>query len=124
MKKTILSLAVVALALTSCTTHSSTSTTKDVATSLTSVSTADMVVSQNKETYTLRPASKVRRGGLDNVKSAAVSELLKNHRADVLVQPEYEVVTRRGLMGRKVKSVTVSGYPATFRNFQVGKCVK
>lgn len=123
MRKTILSLAVVALAMASCTTQRNTSTTMDVSTSLRSAATSDLVVSDSKLTYTLRPAKKVRRGGLRNICSTAVAEALKsNGGGDVLVHPQYEVVTRRGLFGKKVKSVTVSGYPGTYRNFKVKDC--
>lgn len=121
MKKVFLSLAVVAFALTSCTTHRATSTTLDVNTCVNSPASADLVVSGTKVTHTLRPAAKIRRGGLANIKSTAVKEVLTANDADVLVQPEYEVVTRRGLMGKKVKSVTVSGYPAKFKNFKAGR---
>ena len=57
--------------------------------------------------------------GLANVKAAAVAEALKqNGGADVLVDPQYETRTRRGLFGKKIKYVTVTGYPAKYKKFE------
>lgn len=118
MKKVILGV-LVALTATSCTTVRKTATTMDVNTNATSRSTADLVVSPEKQTYDYRPPKKVRRGGLKNAKSTAVAELLRQSGADVLVHPQFETSVRTGFFGqKKIKRVVVSGYPATYRNFQ------
>lgn len=119
MKKALLFVAVVALSLSSCTTVKKTAKTMDVETSLNAASTADLVVSDNKISYEIRPKKKIRSGGLTNVKNFAVSEALRlNGNADVLVAPEFEVETRRLLLRTKIKRVVVTGYPATYKNFK------
>lgn len=119
MKKVILGV-LVALTATSCTTVRKTATTMDVDARINNRTTADLTVSPEKVTLTYRPAKKVRRGGLKNAKAAAVQEVLKNcGNADVLVHAQFETAVRTGLFGnKKIKYVTVSGYPATFKNFQ------
>ena len=103
MKKVILGV-LVALTATSCTTVRKTATTMDVNTNATSRSTADLIVSPEQQTY---------------AKSTAVAELLRQTGADVLVHPQFETSVRTGLFGqKKIKRVVVTGYPATYRNFQ------
>ena len=41
-----------------------------------------------------------------------------NGNADVLVESQQEIYVRQGLLGKKIKSVTVTGYPATYKNFK------
>lgn len=119
MKKVILGLAIVAMSTTSCVTRESTSATMDVKTSIDSRNAADLVVSDNVITYSFAPFKSVRRAGLQNIKRTAVAEALKaNGGGDVLVAPQYQVVKRRGLFATKIKSVTVSGHPATYKNFR------
>ena len=61
----------------------------------------------------------MRKGGYQNCINAAVREaLLQNGNADVLVEMQNTVVEREGLMGRKVKTVTVTGYPATYKEIK------
>lgn len=119
MKKTLITLAVAAFALTSCTTVTKTATELDVKTGAVAATKADLVVAPNRVSLELRPTKAERRGGKDNVKNHAVAKLLQqNGNADVLVAPEYEISTRRGLFGKKITSVTVSGYPAKYKNFK------
>lgn len=118
MKKFFIGLSIVLLAA-SCTTVKKSSTTMDVATNLTSSPTADLEISENKATFVYKPTAKIRRGGAQNAKNVAVSELLKaNGDADVLVHPQYEIELRRGFFSsKKIKKITVSGYPAKYKNF-------
>lgn len=115
MKKAII-FAVAVICMTSCSTIRKTSTTMDVATSLNSKNNADLIVSSQKVTLeNYIPSKKEKRGGKKNVLNCAVAELLKrNGNADVLVSPQFETVER----GTNVKRVTVSGYPATYKNFK------
>ncbi|MBQ8276859.1 MAG: hypothetical protein IJY00_00195 [Bacteroidaceae bacterium] len=116
MKKVLFSVAVMALALTSCTTHEATSTTMKIPTSLTSDNVADLDVSDQLVTYTYTPDKAARRLGVRNVKRIAVSKALESAGGgDILVSPQYEVVKRNGLFFSKVKSVTVKGHPATYK---------
>lgn len=115
MKKLFLCIAGV-VCLASCSTIRKSATTMGVSTTLTSENIADLVVSSTKvslENYV--PAKSVRRGGNQNVRDFAVAKLLKeNGNADVLVNPEYEMTMKRG----KIKKISVTGYPATYKNFR------
>ncbi|MDE7159246.1 MAG: hypothetical protein K2O24_00155 [Muribaculaceae bacterium] len=114
MKK-ILLCGVIALAvgITSCNSLRHTATTVDVNTELFSRSTADLKVSSNKISYTLKPTKAMRKAGEKAVIETAVAEALKaNGNADVLVGMQYEIKKR----GKKVKYVTVTGYPASYVN--------
>lgn len=118
MKKLVFGLAILAMGATSCTTTENTATTMNVETSLESNTTMDLVVSDRLVTYTLTPNKAVRAGGPANVRRTAVAEALKTVEggADVLVAPRYQMVTRRGLFSKKIKSITVSGHPASYKN--------
>ena len=50
---------------------------------------------------------------VETLKSEAVSMACKNSGADVLVEPTYTIVSNRGN-----STVTVSGFPATYKNFR------
>lgn len=120
MKKTLLLMAVACMAFASCTTVTKTSASLDVATSIEAASTADLVVSDKRITFEYDVPKKVRRGGTQNVYNVAVREALRyNGGGDVLVAPRFDTRIRCGLFGKKIKEVTVSGYPATYRNFKV-----
>jgi len=69
--------------------------------------------------YTMTPSKAVRRGGLANVKQAAENEALekKGGNADLLVEPEYVVEKTNYFFFKKIKSITVSGRPAKYKNF-------
>lgn len=122
MKKVILAALVVVLTA-SCSSLKKTATAVDVNNSMNSYNVADLQVSPNKVTYEFRPSKKERRGGKNNVISCAYAATLKsNGDADVLVQPEYTMRVRHGLFGgKKIKEVTVTGYPAKFTGFKNGK---
>lgn len=119
-KKIVVSVAI--MAMVSCTTVKKTATTVDVNNALNSTSTVDLEVSGRRISYTYVTEKKIRRGGLSNVYAVAVKEALKeNGNADLLVAPEYETNIRKGMFGKKVRFVTVTGYPATYKNFRVNK---
>uniref|UniRef100_UPI0015ABAE02 hypothetical protein n=1 Tax=Alloprevotella sp. TaxID=1872471 RepID=UPI0015ABAE02 len=126
MKKFFISLAVVALALTSCSTVNSTATVMDVPTQMHSFNEADLQVSDKCITYTYVPTKEVQRGGEMNVRRMAVAEALQaNGGGDVLVQPNYQTTVRRGLLSKKVKKVVVTGHVGTYKNFRPAKpCCK
>ncbi len=114
MKKSLIMAAVAALAFTSCTSIQRTASVERVSTELYSRSSADLKVSDKRVSYTLVPSKSECRGGLGSVKNAAVAALLAaNGNADVLVAPEFEI--KRRSTG-KIKSVIVSGRPATYVN--------
>lgn len=92
----------------------------DVNSSISSKNKADLVVSSNKISYTYTPNKQDRKAGMRHVIDNAVAAALKaNGNADVLVQKQHEVVYKVYMFGRKkIRTVTVTGYPATFSNFQ------
>lgn len=123
MKKVFLGLitcAALMIGATSCSTISKTASTLPVETTITNTSTADLVVSSHKITYTLKPSKAIRRGGEKNCIKTAVAEALKaSGNADVLVAMQYEIKKTKNLFGKTtIKYVTVEGYPATYKNFQ------
>lgn len=116
MKKLFI-VAVAAIALSSCSTITHTASVEPVNTEVYNRSNADLNVSTQKISYTFTPNATYRRAGEKAVKAAAVAKALEaNGKADVLVAPQFEVKKTRGLFSTKVKYVTVTGYPATYKN--------
>lgn len=118
MKKS-LGLFILGLALlSSCQTVTKTARTADVALQTQSATVADLEAADQRVSYTLQPSKKIRRGGLENVKQAAEAEVLREHNADVLIEPRYVVSKKRSLFGSKITSITVSGRPAYYKNYR------
>lgn len=120
MKK-ILFVMLIASMCTSCSVlRKSSSTTQNVESSLSSATIADLQVSNQKISYTYRPNKQDRKAGINHVVGNAVAAALKNSgNADVLIERQYEAIYKvRLLGGKKIKSVTVTGYPATYKNFR------
>lgn len=103
------------LLLSSCTTVKHTSTVVPVESKIVSFTVADLEVSPKKvsKTYSWnwKPFGSP---SIDLVKSNTEAELLKEAGADVLVEPEY-IIEKRGCL--RGGSVTVIGFPATYKNF-------
>ena len=119
MKKLFIIGIVLVSALASCTTVTKTASTVDVDSSIPSSSEVDLVISQKKVNYVHQTSAKERRGGRKNIiNSATQAALQANGGGDVLVAPQYEIVKKRGLFGSKIKTVTVTGYPASYKNFR------
>lgn len=122
MKKVFLSIFVVGMALTSCTTVTKTASSIDVENSLKTSTSADLIVSPTKITYTHKTSKKERKAGKKNIINSAIQAALEaNGGGDVLVAPQYVAVKKSGLWGSKIKTVTISGYPATYKNFKNNK---
>lgn len=116
-KKIFITISMIAvLGMVSCTTTLNSSKTKDFGSSAITATFADLVVSPQKITYTYRPTDDVKRGGEVNVINTAIRMALEaNGGGDVLVELQTTVKKK----GRKnVSEVTVSGYPASYRNFR------
>lgn len=107
------------LVFSSCKTVSNSARDMNVSSVVYSAAMADLDVSNEKITYTYYPTAKVRRGGYKNCVNTAIRLALKKHGdADVLVETQKETVTVTNLLfWHKVKSVTVTGYPAKYKNF-------
>ena len=120
MKKLLfLSLIAVAVLTTSCKTTRFSATYQDPATIINTVTVADLEVSEKRITFTCKPSMQIRRGGTQNVIKTAVREALRaNGGGDVLVGLEYITVSKFSLFGLSpIREITVSGYPATYKNF-------
>jgi len=116
-KKILTVISVVAmLGMASCTTTINSARTERFSSPAITMTFADLVVSPNKITYTYWPTDDVNRGGEANVINTAVRKALEaNGRGDVLVEMQY---TLKKSGKKNVKEVTVSGYPATYKNFR------
>ena len=118
MKKYLFVLAA-SLMTAACTTTTKTARTESVPYSMYNATEADLDVAPQRITYTLMPTKAIRRGGLENCKNAAVQEALAaNGNADLLLEPQFVVKRYRNLVANFVTSVTVTGYPATYKNIR------
>ncbi|WP_277120960.1 hypothetical protein [Bacteroides ndongoniae] len=121
MKK-LLSLMLLTALLSSCSMFkSSTASTMEVNSALFSATSAELQVSNEKISYTYYPKKADRKAGFKHILNNATSAALKeNGNADVLVERQYEVIAKKRLIRKnKIKSITVTGYPATYKNFKV-----
>ena len=117
MKK-FLFLAAIAMMAVSCTTTTKTARTESIPYSMYNANVADLEVGA-RITYTMTPSKSIRRGGDDNVKKAAIQEaLVQNGNADLLVEPQFVISSKKGLGSRKITSITVTGRPAKYKNFR------
>lgn len=117
MKK-ILLFVVAIFVMSSCSTVYKTASSRDVSAPIVSAAYADLEVSNAKISYTLRPSPKISRGGLQNCINVAINEALKEHGGDVLIETQNAIVSTRFFGFGKIKSVTVTGYPAVYKNFR------
>lgn len=118
MKKLILLVTV--LSICSCSTiRTSTSTALDVKTDLSIVPTvSDLEVQTGKVSATINLTKQERRSyTAEQIRSTVVAKALETSGADVLVNPIYTVETRLG----RIRSISVKGYPATYKNFREDK---
>lgn len=123
MKKILLvcSLVAAVVGMSSCSLRIASSTTKPVNSSLNSYTQADLEISDQKISYTYVPNKRDRKKGMNHCLSNATAAALKeNGNADVLVERQYQAVVKYKLFGliRKIKTVTVTGYPGTYKNFR------
>lgn len=117
MKKLFI-LLVVAIAVSSCSVMKQTASEQDVNSKVIAATISDLDVADHKITYTYIPSKKVRKLGMQNCINAAISEALANNGGgDVLIETQKAIIQSYGL-GRKIKSVTVCGYPAKYKNFR------
>ena len=111
----------VAFIATSCsTTITKTATTEKLPAAFLNATVADLDVAPERVYYTMTPSKAIQRSGLYNVKQAAINECLqKNNNADLLVEPEFVIMSKSGFFsGPKVVQITVSGRPAKYKEFR------
>ena len=120
MKKIIGIIALSAIMLTSCQTLMQTSRNIETGSAITSITLADLNVSDKRESHTISHVTDaMQKGGEENVKRIAEAKILEAANADILVEPRYHVVKKHKLFGgAKITSITVSGRPANFTNFR------
>ena len=110
--------AIAALAMASCTTMTKTARTESIPYAMYNANVADLEVG-DRVSYTMTPSKSIRRVGDDNVKKAAIQEVLvQNGNADLLVEPQFVISKRKGMFGTKITSITVTGRPAKYKNFR------
>lgn len=113
MKKYFLLVGAV-VAFASCTTTSKTARTESIPYAMYNANVADLEVGE-RVAYTMTPTKSIRRGGESNVKKAAIQDvLLQNGNADLLVEPQFVITKRK----KSIKSITVTGRPAKYKNFR------
>ena len=120
MKKIFL-FAVIVIAMTSCSTLVSTSTHRDINVNapLAVPVIADLDVSSEKIMHFYTPTMSVRAGGLKNVLNSAVRDALGIYgNADVLVGLETQINYVYFLFFKRIESVVITGYPASYKNFR------
>ncbi len=119
MKKQLFLIAIVAAVVSSCTTTRRTASQGNVTAALAAAVVSDLDVSNTKITYSYAPTSSVRKGGERNCINTAIAEALaQNGGADVLIETQEAIVERSGLCSKKIRTVTVTGYPAKYKNFR------
>lgn len=93
----------------------------NVNSTLHSATSTELWVSNEKISFTYRPKKADRKQGFKHILSNATAAALKEHgNADVLVERQYETTIKKRWFRRdKVHSITVTGYPATYKNFKV-----
>lgn len=106
--------------LSSCITITKTARTAETSSSIQNVTVADLQVTEKRVTYTMTPSKEIQRGGLSNVKQAAIQDALTaNGNADVMVEPEFVIsMKNKFIFGKEVSSITVTGRPAYYKNFR------
>ena len=117
MKKiTLLLVAVIALSLTSCGVSKTVSSARTL-NPLTDQMVADLEVAPMKVIGEFKCEFKKNTFvNEEELKQNAVYNALQTMKADVLVAPQFQIV--KEIRGRKIYSVTVTGYPAFYRNFR------
>ncbi len=119
MKKIIFIVSAVLL-LASCSVNRAAVSTTYVKTPVVSATVATLEVAQKPITHTYYPSKAERKLDLDQLVANAIYEALqKNGKGDELVKVSYYVNGKRKAFRRiKVKYITVTGYPATYKNFR------
>ena len=120
MKKSIL-FGLLALALSSCSIHKSSVQSTSVNTpNIETATFASLEIGTERITYTYVPTKHDAKNLSENalVNNAIYMALAQNGNADVMVRVNYYVTTKRNLLGKRVKSIMISGYPAYYVDFR------
>lgn len=124
MVKKVLLFGSAILLMASCQTMTQTQTarTETISSNIASVTLADLEVYPERVNETIEVTPDLRRGGVESVKHAVeASALEKNGRGDLLVEPQYVIKKKWSWsfpIGSKITEISVSGRPASFKNFR------
>lgn len=121
MKKLII-LALAAAALSSCAINRANVKTTELATPVVSTTIATLDIAEKSITYTYKPTKQERNNlTISQLEQNAIYLALKECGADELVKVNYYIEGKTrffAALGPKIKTITVKGYPATFKNFR------
>ncbi len=119
MKKLLMFVAATML-FASCTVNRSSVQTTMVQPEIETKTKATLVVSPKRVSYTYVPTKTNSKNlSIDQlVQNATYMALQANGNADVMVKVNYNVVMKWSLFGKRVKSISLSGYPAHYRDFR------
>ncbi len=103
----------------SCTTVNYTASNAEMPAQLLSSTVADLEVANHRVSYTYDVPAEIRRGGLSNIKQAAMQAALGQAGADydLLLEPQYQVSKTKYIFRSKVTKMTVTGRPAKYKGF-------
>lgn len=118
--KNLFFIAAVAVLISSCTVQRAAVISSSVPAPMkTTTTVTSLDVSKNRISYTYVPrkADAKRLSETQLINNATYMALKENGNGDVLVKMNYYITTKRG-MGKRVKSIDISGYPAKFVDFR------
>lgn len=120
MKKVVI-LAALALLFSSCAVHkAAVSSTSVYSPAIETTTVATLDVAANKISYVYTPTKTDAKSLSEKqlVKNAIYMALKENGNADELVEVNYYVSLKRGFLTKRVKSIALTGYPATYKDFR------
>lgn len=104
---------------TSCTSIQKTARTETLPYAMYNATVAELEVSPERISYTMEPTKEIRKFGTANCKKACISEVLTaNGNADILVEPQFVIESKKTIGPAKVKRITVTGRPAKYKAFR------
>lgn len=120
MKK-LFAIAALAVLMSSCSTHKMlVNTTRVNHQAIESTTMATIKVGEKRISYTYVPtkADSKSLSEAQLIQNATYMALAENGNADVLVKVNSFVTYKKGLLGKRVESVSITGYPAYYTNFR------
>lgn len=120
MKK-LFAIGVLAMLLSSCSTHKAlVNTTRVNHPAIESTTMATVDVDKKRISYTYVPTKQDSKSLSEAqlIQNATYMALAANGNADVLVKVNRFVTYKKGLFGKRVKSISISGYPARYVDFR------
>lgn len=117
MKKYLLFIAFGAMMASCSVQRTTTSKSVDVFSNLSSYTLADLDIAQTKVSAEITRKKELKKLPLNILKEKVVAKALASINGDIMVEPRFEITMRKG----KVRFISVTGYPATFKNFRKGE---